>query len=474
MYLCYIYLNILFLNIYFKINNLLPMRKFYFIFLFTFIFQQSYSQCTYSICLEDTYGDGWNGNSIDVTVDGTLIYDDLTLSSGGGPECHSLTVNTGESISVIFNATGSWTSECEFYLYDSDGTLVASGDDSNNINETGSCPVPSDCTWQICLGDTYGDGWSGNSIDVIVNGVTQYDDLTLASGGGPECHNISVNYGEIIQVTADNSGSWSNECYFYFYDGNGDRIVYTFIDNAPVSYTVNASDCATERINGDCGKHNITVCGTEDINTSSVGHGNYWELSSSNDGCLGGENFSTWIYFHAQTAGQIGFSITPNNEDGGANDDDYDFAVWETTTCPPTTNPIRCSWAVAGDQSGYSGCSNRDIGYVTGIGTSNMLDAVDNSEDQCGDGWVDYINATAGQEFTMVIDNYSTTTNSFTLTWDLPDAATLDCTPLPVDYTYTKYDCSTNTLMWQILSETNNDYFIIDVGEYFDNDKFNF
>ena len=328
--------------------------------------------------------------------------------------------------------------------------------------------VYSQCTWQICLGDTYGDGWTGNSIDVSVNGTLIYDDLTLSSGYGPECHNISVNYGETIQITADASGSWPNDCYFYLYDGNGDRIIYTFINNAPVSYTVNATDCATERINGDCGSHNITVCSTENINSNSVGSGNYWELTSSNDGCLGGENYSTWIYFHAETAGQIGFTITPNNEDGGANDDDYDFAVWETTTCPPTTNPIRCSWAVAGDQSSYSGCSNRNIGYVTGIGTPNMLDTVDNSEDHCGDGWVDYINATAGQEFTLMIDNYSSTTNSFTLSWDLPGGATLDCNPLPVNYTSMEYDCNLQKLKWQTLSEINNNYFTIETGTSFD------
>ena len=32
----------------------------------------SYGQCDYTLEMNDSYGDGWNGNSIDVLVDGNV------------------------------------------------------------------------------------------------------------------------------------------------------------------------------------------------------------------------------------------------------------------------------------------------------------------------------------------------------------------------------------------------------------------
>ena len=46
-----------------------------------------------------------------------------------------------DDIDIVFNATGSWTSECDFYLYNTVGTLVGSGDVTSNIsNVIANCP----------------------------------------------------------------------------------------------------------------------------------------------------------------------------------------------------------------------------------------------------------------------------------------------------------------------------------------------
>ena len=81
--------------------------------------------CLYQICLTDDFGDGWNGGSIDVFVDAILVYDDLTIVSGTGPECHPISVNTGDEITVYFTP-GGWSYECAYYIYDSYGSLVRS------------------------------------------------------------------------------------------------------------------------------------------------------------------------------------------------------------------------------------------------------------------------------------------------------------------------------------------------------------
>ena len=40
------------------------------------------SGVTWTLEMYDSYGDGWNGNSIDIIVDGVVVLDDVTLSSG--------------------------------------------------------------------------------------------------------------------------------------------------------------------------------------------------------------------------------------------------------------------------------------------------------------------------------------------------------------------------------------------------------
>jgi hypothetical protein len=52
-------------------------------------------QCDYEICLYDDYGDGWNGGTLDILVDGVVVLDDITLETGAGPEYFTFTVDNG-------------------------------------------------------------------------------------------------------------------------------------------------------------------------------------------------------------------------------------------------------------------------------------------------------------------------------------------------------------------------------------------
>jgi parallel beta-helix repeat protein len=79
--------------------------------------------CNYSICLKDSYGDGWNGGTVDLSVNGVLIHDDLTLAGGPGPECHNFSVNTTDEITTDYIASG-WPDENEYYIEDEDGYVV--------------------------------------------------------------------------------------------------------------------------------------------------------------------------------------------------------------------------------------------------------------------------------------------------------------------------------------------------------------
>lgn len=81
----------------------------------------AYGQCDYTVNLYDSYGDGWNGNTIDVDVAGTVTNHTLSNGSSG-----SVTVNvtTGDSLKITWQGGGSWASECTFDVVDANGNTI--------------------------------------------------------------------------------------------------------------------------------------------------------------------------------------------------------------------------------------------------------------------------------------------------------------------------------------------------------------
>ena len=55
----------------------------------------------------DDFGDGWNGGTLDVFVDGDNVLSGVTLSSGSGPGYEYFEANKGSIISTSFTC-GSW------------------------------------------------------------------------------------------------------------------------------------------------------------------------------------------------------------------------------------------------------------------------------------------------------------------------------------------------------------------------------
>ena len=313
--------------------------------------------CTYSIALWDSFGDGWNGCSIDVLVDGVTRLDNITLPSGSGPLYFYFPANVGAMITTTF-AVGSWACEPYYYVYDSEGNQVWYVPPGyNGCNPVifagqlyGTCPIFGDvegyvfnydglaisgaivgeqggptattgpngyyflpgvtagqtplsagkagynittdivtvllndtvqhnftltqpnmvinplyieetlnpneffttslnvlnngngpldyqatinlltvpivpCEYSINLYDSYGDGWNGCSLDVLVNGVVVLNNITLNSGQGPVTFYFPVVTGDEI-TTVFNTGSYPNEPYYYIYNSLGAQVWY--------------------------------------------------------------------------------------------------------------------------------------------------------------------------------------------------------------------------------------------------------
>lgn len=77
---------------------------------------------TYEIAMTDTYGDGWNGAAIRVTVDGTDT--DYTLDDGSGGVTTFTVPPTATSISFAF-VSGDWDSEVIFTIKSPKGNIIA-------------------------------------------------------------------------------------------------------------------------------------------------------------------------------------------------------------------------------------------------------------------------------------------------------------------------------------------------------------
>ena len=72
----------------------------------------------------------------------------------------------------------------------------------------------------VTLTDDFGDGWNGGLLDVTVAGVLVLDDLTIATGAGPESYTFDVSDADLVELDYV-AGGWPYENAYYVYDDNG-------------------------------------------------------------------------------------------------------------------------------------------------------------------------------------------------------------------------------------------------------------
>jgi len=180
------------------------------------------------------------------------------------------------------------------------------------------------------------------------------------------------------------------------------------------------------------------ICSTTAFSGNSNGFGTQ-ELTTANEGCLDGENQSSWFYFQAVTSGTVAFTIVTTA--------DYDFALW-TGSCGNLGTPVRCSYAGTYGNTGLQAGSGQ------------------NSEDALGDGFVNALPVTAGQTYILLVDNYSVDNTNFTMNWNFTGGATLNCTPIPLPVEFVdfigNYSGEQNELAWITGSERDNEFFTIE------------
>jgi len=208
---------------------------------------------TFTLTLYDSFGDGWNGASIDVVINGQILQN-ITLLTGNGPEIFTFSTDSNDVIDLIYN-TGNFDDENTYILFDNlNSQIVSQGEfgfipNVDPVSTFGiiACPnlpppppgpIGTCGSFTLELYDSYGDGWNGASLDIVING-NPFQNITLANGSGPEIFTFATDSNDIIDLIY-NTGSWDDENTYNLTDNSGNLIVsqgaFGFISNVdPVS-----------------------------------------------------------------------------------------------------------------------------------------------------------------------------------------------------------------------------------------------
>ena len=236
----------------------------------------------------------------------------------------------------------------------------------------------------------------------------------------------------------------------------------TFVFNSDAATTragwVATLDCITcpngpnGTDNSDC-KSPTAICSNQSFTDASTGPG---IVSDGGGGCVLAENFSNWYKILISTSGNLGLTIAPN-----VAADDYDFALYSSSTCAGLGSPVRCSYASNTGSTGLNNALNLSTNTAV-CGTPNS--GSDVAEDVCGNAWVDELPVIAGQSYYLLVNKWTPGGSGFTLNWLLTAGASLNCIVLPVELInfegHVKGDDV--VLNWSTASETNNNYFKVE------------
>ncbi len=86
-------------------------------------------QCTFTVQMTDSYGDGWNNANISVLVDNVLV-NQITVPTSSSSNVETITICNNQVLSFAWN-TGSYDSECDVTIVNAQGETVFTGNGSS-------------------------------------------------------------------------------------------------------------------------------------------------------------------------------------------------------------------------------------------------------------------------------------------------------------------------------------------------------
>lgn len=220
--------------------------------------------CDYTIELFDSFGDGWNGSILNVTVGG--ISTDYTFTTGNSA---TFTINAGSNLPLIFTySAGSFQNEVTYNVLDPDGNIIFSDGPfptTGVVFETFACPTCPGAT-NLGVDDLFGLSADVSWMDSDSSGIWQVE-------YGPT--GFLPNMGTGITLTTNDpsaslTGLDENSTYDYY--------VIRFCDNGDTSALAGPFTFTTITLN-DVGILEISSplsgCGLTDAETITITMSNY-------------------------------------------------------------------------------------------------------------------------------------------------------------------------------------------------------
>lgn len=312
-------------------------------------------------------------------------------------------------------------STCSGIYYDNGG---AGGNYSNNINQVYQTFCPDQPN--VCIRATF----------TAFNTESGFDYLRFHNGPSP-----------ISPILATRSGTPALP---FAYTGTNSSGCLTIRFRSDFTVTrpgwaanLSCVPCAQRQPDGlsDCATGALQICSNDPLVGISPGPG------STHEGCAGcanteGEIYSSWYYFQIETSGTLAFDLVPD-----VASEDLDFALYgPNVDCGSLGTPVRCQYAANTGNGGMSGTGGVNSSGVTGPAYVNQL------------------NVTAGQQYVLLINNWSAGAGGYTVNWT--GNATIDCTPIGLPVELLSFNGVAkegyNHITWSTASERDNDYFRVE------------
>ncbi len=202
------------------------------------------------------------------------------------------------------------------------------------------------------------------------------------------------------------TGLTSGSTYFVRVDGEDD-------DVGTFNITISDNSVGLPIVFGqDCGIDNaIPVCNAQftvgDPGFQAIG--NYCDFDGSQD-CTSGERGAVWYHIEIGADGVLDFTLVPNDYDG-TDETDYDFLLYRVSSPSTDSSVVDCS-CINDNTCGPIRCDYSGLG-ITGMYSSSDDQAPPAYSPDYDYAFVKELNVLAGDEFFLVIQNFSNSTSGF-------------------------------------------------------------
>lgn len=361
---------------------------------FTTEFINPPSTCTYTIELFDSFGDGWNGSSVEIVINGQVVevFTLDNINDDGSFNSFTFEVLDGLPISLNYSS-GIFEGEVTYFLYDSDGLLVFSDGPFPAVGQevfvgTASCPdCPAINPGSVTVEDVF-----SNGADISWDPVTAAENYIIEYGptGFPLGFGLTA-----TSTDASTTISPLNPCVtydFYITVFCGQDSVSTAVgpfsfttlpetQGDPCTYTIELFDSFGDGWNGAF--LTVEVGGVATDYTVPFGDGATYEITA----------FSNQPIIFSYSGGVFENEVTYNilDPDGNIIFSDGPFPlqgqnVFTTIACPTCAGPVSFTatdinatsaifaWTPAQEPGSYV-LEFGPLGFILGEGTSISTDA---------------------------------------------------------------------------------------------------